>query len=72
MANYYGSKKTYRELNVYEDDSDDNYEYTYDLLESIYDYIIYETDNSRINKKIDDVMQRMKNDGERIVSDCYD
>ena len=25
----------------FEDDSDDKYEYTYDMLEAIYDYIIY-------------------------------
>lgn len=55
----------------FEDDSDDKYEYTYDLLEAIYDYIIYETDNNRINKGIDDVMQRMKNNGERIEQDIY-
>lgn len=53
----------------FEDEDDDKYEYTYDLLEAIYDYIIYETDKNRINKSIDDVMQRMQNDGERIEQD---
>ena len=50
----------------FEDEDDDKYEYTYDLLEAIYEYIIYETDKNRINKNIDDVMQRMQNNGERI------
>ena len=52
-----------------EDDDEYKYEYTTDLLYSIYDYILYETDKNRINKNIDDVKQRVKNNGERIEQD---
>ena len=52
-----------------EDDDEYKYEYTADLLDSIYDYILYETDKNRINKNIDDVKQRIKNNGERIEQD---
>lgn len=52
-------------------EEDDKYNEPWDILEAIYDYIIYETDKNRINKSIDDVKQRMKNNGERIEQDIY-
>lgn len=37
---------------------DEYYEYSYDIIESIYDWINYQTNKEMLNKQIEDVLKR--------------